>query len=128
VKKAGNVKAITLPNGLIEEPEVPISTDITSLVVDGNNINLTWNRIDLTSLEGYKVVYSFTDTTPVYGESGTYYSHWITDSYTTSATITLDSIIGNNTGNSTELYISITALYDNHNTKKPGNVKTISLN
>jgi hypothetical protein len=88
--------------------------------ISGTAVNLSWNKIDRSKLDGYKVMYSFTDSTPVYGESGCSYYAWITDANTTSVKISnVTSLSGYEPGKT--CYFSITALYEGHKVKKPGN-------
>ena len=105
------------------ETQPYVSTDISG-ARNGYTISLTWDKIEHKSLDGYKVMYSFSDTTPVYGESGCYYYKWITDPSTTSCTISnIKELNGYSDG--ATCYFSITALYNDHSVKKPGH--TISI-
>ena len=47
--------------------------------MSGDYANLSWNKVSHEDFDGYKVMYSFTDTTPVYGESDCYYAKYITN-------------------------------------------------
>lgn len=98
-----------------------ISTTIKGSI-SGTTVSLSWNKIDRSNLDGYKVMYSFTDSTPVYsdGHDGCRYYTWITDANTTSVKITdVTSLYGYAPGKT--CWFSITALYDGHAVKKPGN-------
>lgn len=90
--------------------------------ISGTAVSLSWNKIDRSKLDGYKVMYSFTDSTPVYsdGHDGCRYYTWITDASTTSIKIpNVTELYGYAPGKT--CYFSITALYDGHAIKKPGN-------
>lgn len=90
--------------------------------ISGVAVNLNWNKIDRSKLDGYKVMYSFSDSTPVYGDGhdGCRYYAWITDANTTSITISnVTTLYGYEPGKT--CYFSITALYDGHAVKKAGN-------
>jgi hypothetical protein len=90
--------------------------------ITGTTVNLSWNKIDRSKLDGYKVMYSFTDSTPVYGDGhdGCRYYAWITDANTTSVKIPdVTTLYGYEPGKT--CYFSITALYEGHAVKKAGN-------
>jgi hypothetical protein len=90
--------------------------------ISGTAVSLSWNKIDRSSLDGYKVMYSFTDATPVYGDGhdGCRYYTWITDADVTSIKIPdVTALYGYVPGKT--CWFSITALYDGHAVKKPGN-------
>jgi hypothetical protein len=123
-------KCQAIENPVVEEPEdsgTPtvdpyIATTINGSI-SGTVVNLSWNKIDRSRLDGYKVMYSFTDTNPVYGDGSRYYT-WITNPNTTSVTISdVTSLDGYAPG--ATCYFSITALYEGHTVKKPGNVKPL---
>ena len=98
-----------------------ISTKISGSI-SGKTVTLRWNAIDRDSLDGYKVMYSFTDSIPVYGDGhdGCRYYAWITDAGTTSITIgDVTKLYGYGAGKT--CYFSITALYEGHSVKKAGN-------
>ena len=105
------------------ETQPYVSTDISGNR-NGYSVNLNWSEIDHSNLDGYKVMYSFTDTTPVYGESGCDYYMWITNPSTTNCTISNVKELKGYTDGAT-CYFSITALYNDHSVKKAGN--TISM-
>ena len=67
--------------------------------------------------DGYKVVYSFTDTTPAYSSSP--YLEWITDPTRTSKTFNISEL--GTVEAAKPCYFSITALYDGQAVKVPGN-------
>lgn len=129
VKKAGNVVMVEIPEALRdEEPEEPIAANIFEHEFrEERYIDIAWNQIDLNSLQGYKVVYSFTDSTPVYGQDGSHYAYWITDNTVTEKTIDLLEIIGENSVGSDKVYVSVTAVYSDYSVKKAGNVVTINV-
>ena len=120
IKKAGNTIKLLMPD---TETQPYVSTDISG-ARNKYTISLTWDKIEHKSLDGYKVMYSFSDTTPVYRESGCYYYKWITDPSTTSCTISNIKELNGYLDGAT-CYFSITALYNDHSVKKPGN--TISI-
>lgn len=108
-----------------EEPEPSsgdyVSTNISGSVSDDGKIRLSWGKISRSAhpdFDGYKVAYSFTDSTPVYGESGSDYVYWFEDDATISCSF-YPSKIGAEAGQ--KVYFSITALYDSHSVKKAGN-------
>jgi len=72
--------------------------------------------------EGYKVVYSFTDSSPVYGEGAEPYAYY-GNSSTTSCTVD-PADIGLEPGET--VYFSITVIYDD-GTKKPGDSAAITM-
>jgi hypothetical protein len=98
-----------------------IATTIKGSIA-GTVVNLSWNKIDRSNLDGYKVMYSFTDSTPVYGDGhdGCRYYTWITNASTTSVKISdVTTLYGYAPGKT--CYFSVTALYDEHAVKKAGN-------
>jgi hypothetical protein len=102
-------------------PESTIATTIKGSIT-GATVNLSWTKIDRARLDGYKVMYSFTDSTPVYGDGhdGCRYYAWITNANTTSIKIPdVTSLYGYAPGQT--CYFSITAIYDDFAVKKPGN-------
>lgn len=100
-------------------PDPYISTTISGSLSD-KSVTLRWNAIDRDRLDGYKVMYSFTDSTPVYGESGCTYYAWITDPATVKVIISdVTKLSGYGPGKA--CWFSITALYDGHSIKKAGN-------
>lgn len=121
-KKAGSVVALLIPEGSsLEEPYV--STNING-GIDGNTVSLSWGQVDHGEVEGYKVMYSFTDTTPVYQESGCTYKYWITDASKTSCSVDITSLNGYVSGET--CYFSISVLYDSHSVIKAGNAIPIT--
>ena len=109
------------PTGGSTTTQTYISTTIKG-GISGTVVSLSWNKIDRSNLDGYKVMYSFTDSTPVYddGHDGCRYYAWITDANTTSIKISdVTSLYGY--APEKTCYFSITALYDDHAVKKAGN-------
>lgn len=119
VKKAGNSVKLSTP-GYVPEPYVGTSVSASYSESTGK-VTVNWTPVAHPSFEGYKVVYSLTDSTPVYGESGTEYFAWITDAATTSASMNVADYAGET------MYFSVTVLYNNHNVKKAGNSVTINV-
>lgn len=107
----------------VDESTLPTST-IQGSINENNIISLSWNKIENDNLDGYKVVYSFTDTTPVYGESYDGYK-WYTDPNKTSLEISASELNGFESHEGENVYFSITALYYGHDYKKAGNAITL---
>ena len=125
--KLSNVLPVTVKAQSIEATPAPTSAPIgdegaskISGSISWDKITLTWTGIDNERFDGYKVMYSYTDSTPVYGEDGCYYLEYITDASKTTGTYKLTSLTGYKEGR--KFYFSITALYDNQETKVAGNV------
>ncbi|MBI9014451.1 MAG: S-layer homology domain-containing protein [Clostridiales bacterium] len=68
-----NVVKATMPAAISVEGKVPV----VKVSQVGSGIVVEWNPIDTTGLQGYKVVASKSDKTPVYPENG--YATWITN-------------------------------------------------
>ena len=106
-----------------EGPEdVPTSDYVSTTIsgtMSGDYAKLSWKKIEHEALDGYKVMYSFTDTTPVYGEDKCYYAKWITNPSTTECTLNVTELKGYQPN--VKCYFSITALYNDHKIKKAGN-------
>jgi hypothetical protein len=112
-----------------DTPEEPpgdyVSTAISGYVAADGTIHLSWDRISHSGLDGYKVVYSFSDSTPVYDDGdGCQFVRWITDASTTSCSFS-NSDIGGTAGQT--CHFSITALYDGHSVKMAGNAISLVL-
>ena len=116
---AGNAVKLKVPKKTAAAADSYASTNISGSI-SGNNVSLNWDQITSTSLDGYKVMYSFSDSTPVYGESGCDYKYWITDASTTSCTIDVKEFSEHASGST--CYFSITVLYNGHAVKQAGNV------
>ena len=126
-KVAGNVISKVMPVNTAVTATPDPANDYASTTIrgemDGNKIYLNWNKISDDRFEGYKVVYSFTDSTPAYDSSP--YLRWITDASITSTIISLSELAA-----STETrtcYFSVTALYNDHSVMIPGNAISFSI-
>jgi len=64
-------------------------------------------------------MYSFSDSSPVYGEGGCDYARWITDPASTGCSVDMASLSGYAPG--ATCYFSITVLYNGHSEKVAGN-------
>jgi len=121
VKKTGNVISLAMP---AEAPPVVTQEYATTGIsgsMDGNTARLSWGQINDARFDGYKVVCSFSNSSPSYPNDG--YVKWITDAAQTSCSVDMTGISGYAPG--ATCYLAITVLYDGHNVKKTGN--TISL-
>lgn len=116
VKVPGNVVTLTMPADVPAPPEYGSTTISGSIDADGT-VHLKWDAITDSRLEGYKVMYSFSSSHPVYGESGDY-ADWITDGRT-SFSVNIAELKGYTPGGT--CYFSISALYEEHSVVKPGN-------
>lgn len=105
-------------------PDEYASTNISGSI-DGNTIHLSWSKIDDSRLEGYKVVYSFSNQNPIYKGDNSHYKYWITNPDTTSCSLDITSLKDYSEGKT--CYFSITALYDAHSVKKPGNAVSFTV-
>jgi hypothetical protein len=115
----------TAPGGAGQYAKANASASVT-----GDKLVVTWNRIADSRLNGYKVVLSAGTATPVYPEDG-YYT-WITDASTNSVTIRAGKPynggdIGGVLKAGVRYYLSITAVYDGHSVKVPGDAIEIVL-
>jgi hypothetical protein len=119
-KKAGNSIALTMP-AAVTPPADYASTDIGGSIDPDGTVHLHWGAIPDERLEGYKVMYSFSDPTPVYEDGCCNYKYWITDG-STGCTVNIASLPGYAPG--ATCYFSISALYNGHTVVKPGNAKT----
>ncbi len=123
VKKPGKSISLVMPG--TSGPEEPyLSTNISGYISEDGKIHLSWGEVCHSGFEGYKVVYSFTDSSPVYGEGGCDYVYWITDSSDTSCSFP-PSKIGASPGQT--VYFSITVLYEGHSVKKAGDSVTLTM-
>ena len=120
MKKTGNTISFSIPPTASTEP-YPSST--ISGKMDGDTISLSWSQISDSRFDGYKVVYSFTDTTPAYSSSS--YLRWITDASQTSTTINISEL--GTVEAAKPCYFSITALYDGQAVKVPGNAISFTI-
>jgi len=102
-----------------------------SYQVEGEKIKVSWTRNASTHFNGYKVVLSKTDATPVYPDNG--YYQWITNRDTTSTLIFAgagynggsDKDVGGKLLAGVPYYLSITTVYDDR--KVPGNSIKVTL-
>jgi hypothetical protein len=123
VYKAGNAIGLKMP-------DLPAPTYESSTIsgdFSGGMINLSWTAVDSTAFDGYKVMYSFTDSTPVYGEEGCSYYEYIPDPTDTSRSIDPTELNGYEPGTAQTCYFSITVLYGDTPIKKAGNPIAIDL-
>jgi len=126
-KVAGNVVRYTVPG---ESGSVEVEDYVTpKLTVTKENgiLRLNWSQINHSKLNGYKVVASTSDSTPVYPENG--YKVWITDKSKTYDYITAGDYYKNgdfsNFKSGETYYLSITAVYSDK--KVAGNVVKITM-
>lgn len=103
-----------------------IGPQLTGWESDGHLV-LSWDQVDASDFNGYKVVISATDSSPQYPDNG--YLFYITDRGKTSVAVdNTSSYNGGDFGAYLEpgqtYYFSITALYANE--KVPGNVITLT--
>lgn len=115
-KIAGNTVSFIMPG----EPEEEVSIEERTLKVDtevaDGKLLIKWNDINLVGLQGYKVVASRSNPTPVYPDDG--YAAWITDLETRSLLVTPGTLYngGDLEGqfkSGETYYVSVTAVYDN---------------
>ena len=116
-KIAGNAVQVTMP-GTAPAPTAtpaPVNyvTPVVTATAQADGVLVTWNQINSSNLDGYKVVYSATNPNPAYPGDG-YYS-WITDRTTTSCLISYCDVAAG------DYWFSVTALYDGHNVRIAGN-------
>ena len=93
---------------------------------DGPILNSSQNclpKFEISTFIYNKVMYSFTDSTPVYGESGCNYYTYFSDPNVTATSVDITSLDGYVAGTGQTCYFSITSVYDAG--KSPGN--TISM-
>ncbi len=121
VKKAGNTKVLVMPGGCAE-PEPYVSTTISGSLGEDGKIHLSWEAVSHCDFCYYKVVYSFTDSTPVYGEGAELYTYYDDPSRTSCTVDPAD--IGLDPGET--VYFSITVVYCG-DTKKAGNAAAITM-
>lgn len=121
VRVAGNAVQVTMP-GTIEPTPEPVAYPVPSVSAsyNGTTVVVSWSTISDARLDGYKVVMSSTNTNPAYPADG--YEHWITDATVGSAAIEPTKLLSGTT-----YYFSVTALYDGHNIKIPGNAVAITI-
>lgn len=126
-KVPGNVISITIPNTPSVNNNTNYQDNALTLQAEnkGDSIELKWTIAQAECFQGYKVVASQTDTTPIYPDNG--YFKYITDRDDNSITIHKDDLYDN--GDFTKFekgktyYIAITYLCDGY--KKTSNVVKI---
>lgn len=113
-----------------DEDKVPAALVGTTVraTVSGGKVLVSWDKIDVSGFQGYKVVLSKADSTPVYPENG--YFKWITDRNTTSTELSAgQGYNGGDLGGKLQAgvtyYLSITAVHDGG--KKAGNTVQIKM-
>lgn len=119
-KIAGNAVQVTMP-GTPAPTCAPTATPapsnyvtpVVTATAQADGVLVTWNQINSSNLDGYKVVYSASNPNPAYPGDG-YYS-WITDKTKTSCLISYCDVAAG------DYWFSVTALYDGHNVKIAGN-------
>jgi len=121
VKKTGNTVSLTMPAAPAAPESQPYESTGISGSMDGSTARLSWGQINDERFDGYKVVCSFSNSSPSYPNDG--YERWITDASKTSCSLDMTGISGYTPG--ATCYFAITVLYDGHDVKKTGN--TISL-
>jgi len=137
VKAGDKVTYDDLGKVTYEAPDVPQPEVLQPLAgkgptvtaaVSGDKLRVSWTRIGTDGFQGYKVVLSKGDSTPVYPENG--YQAWITDRDQTSIELKAGSgynggDVGGNLKAGIPYFLSITAGYDD--AKVPGNVLKVTL-
>ena len=119
-KIAGNAVFLEVPVKLTPTPEPYLASQISGSITD-NIVALNWDKISHSQFEGYKVMYSFSDSEPVYGDGDSNaYAYWITDAADTNRSPDVTKLNGYSSG--ATVYFSISVLYDSHNVIQPGNV------
>ncbi len=116
VKKTGNTVSLTMPAAAVPESDPYVSTSISGSL-SGTTASLCWGKVTHSEFEGYKVVYSFSNSSPVY--PGSDYVKWITNADTTSCSADVTTLKGYEPGKT--CYFSITVLYGGHKVFKSGN-------
>ncbi len=111
-KLAGNSVAIVMPG---DDDDTEEATSEIAGYVDGDYVMLSWEDIDSTEFQGYKVVASENNPNPKYPEDG--YIKYITNAGTTELAVN-EGFSGLKGG--TGYYFSITVLYKD-GSKVPGN-------
>ncbi len=121
--RTGCVLALTMPADAKAPP--PPSADFPATCISGSmcndtTVSLCWGMIDDPRLSGYKVVCSFSDSSPSYPKNG--YERWITDKNQTGCSLDMSKVSGYAPG--ATCWFAITCVY-NDETKKTGNVISI---
>lgn len=124
-KVSSNVLELTMPGEKEEPATTAEKTPVVNVVVVDGHLEVTWSNISTDGLQGYKVVASKSDDTPVYPENG--YVYWVTNLSTHKKDIY--PFTQYNGGDferfmSGETYhVSVTAVYNDE--KIPGNTVTV---
>lgn len=111
-----------------EDNDADLASSRISVDVAGSKVIVKWNKITASNFNGYKVVISKKDSSPVYPDNG--YFQYITDRSTTSTVVQAgDCYNGGDFGGTlqsgVEYYFSITVLYNDG--KTAGNVVRVKL-
>lgn len=113
-KIAGNAVQVTMPGEAAPTPNPGQHVaPVVNAAAQADGVLVTWDRIDASDLDGYKVVYSATNPNPKYPDDG-YYA-WITDRNTTSCLVKSSDVPAG------DYWFSVTALYNGHEVKIAGN-------
>jgi len=124
VKKTGNTISLTMPAApaAASQSEPYISTAINGSL-SGTTASLSWDKVTHSEFDGYKVVYSFSNPSPVYPASD--YAKWIPNTDTTSCSVDVTTLKGYEAGKT--CYFSITVLYGGHKVFKGGNTVSFTV-
>lgn len=122
-KIAGNAVYLEVPLKPAPTPEPYLASQISGSITD-KTVALSWDKISHSQFDGYKVMYSFSDPEPVYGD-GSPYAYWITSAADTARSLDVTKLNGYSSG--ATVYFSISVLYDSHTIVKPGNVITFTV-
>lgn len=124
-KVAGNAVKITMP-GTVTAPVAYITPEL-KYEIDGDDVVLRWTEINHPNFNGYKVVASKSDETPIYPTNG--YKTYITDKDDNNYEINAGDSYNNGDFNefdaNEEYYISITAVYSDR--KIPSNTIKVKI-
>lgn len=123
-KVSSNVLKLTMPEAASTEGKVPEVTVVES----GEGLLIKWNEMDRSGLEGYKVVASKSDSTPIYPDNG--YATWLTDLdvhsyFVQDGTSYKGGDLGGSFKAGETYHVSITAVYNSG--KIAGNTVTITM-
>ncbi|MBN2795021.1 MAG: S-layer homology domain-containing protein [Clostridia bacterium] len=110
-KVSSNTIEVTMPAAVNEEGMEAV---LTATAID-DGFKLNWSEINMSGLQGYKVVASRSDSTPMYPDNG--YAKWITDLSNRSAEIKVGTYYssGDMEGGfkaGETYYVAITAVYN----------------
>ena len=119
-KIAGNAVQVTMPGTAAPTPDPSQHVaPVVNATAQEDGVLVTWNRIDASDLDGYKVVYSSTNPNPAYPGDG-YYS-WITHRNTTSCLVSSNDVAAG------DYWFSVTALYNGHSVMVAGNAVKVTM-